>query len=168
MLENFQVCDDIHLCLDKLEQNQKLAVAVREHDLNSHLQLSSQFGFVKAKTIYDYPLTFFVQRNFSHFKELNRFIQMASANGLIEKWRVDSQIRQRYIGNENGYRNLTMKHVGGFSIIWCIILILDCFVLLLERCIHKKVRGPNPSQFWIIGEMIIDADRHFWLENKRF
>lgn len=166
MLDKFQFCDDINLCLSQLDQNSKLAVTIsRERTLN--FKSSSKFCFEYPETIYEYPITFPVRRHFPYLKELNKFIQMASASGLIWKWRVDNQIQTDYTTKENTYQHLTLGNYYGFFIILCIILLIDLAILLLEIFAHKKARMPNPSRFWIIVEMIIDSDRHFWLENKR-
>lgn len=167
MIDKFKICEDINVCLGQLDQNSRLAVAIsRERDLNSIIETSSEFCFEKSETIHEYPMTLFVRRDFLYLENLNRFIQMASECGLIEKWHIDSQIQSHYKSNENIYKHLTLDNFRGIYIIWCIILLIDFFVLLLERFIHRKARMPNPSRFWIIVEMFIDSDRHFWVENK--
>ena len=166
MIEKFQICEDFDFCLGQLDKNAKLAVAIsRERALSSRSELSSRFCFEHPQTIYEYPMTFLVRRNFSHLNELNQFIQMASAGGLIKKWHANSHI-QTLTSKENTFGNLTLNHYYGCIIIWSIIVLINIFILLLERLVHKKVRLSNPSQFWIIIEMLIDPDRHFWLENK--
>lgn len=166
MIEKFQICDDINSCLSQLDRNAKLAVAIsRERTLD--LKSSSKFCFEYPETIYEYPMSFSVRQHFPYLRELNRFIQMASAGGLIMKWRVDNQIQAHYNNKENTYQNFTMGNYYGFFIIWGIIFLIDFGILLLEIFVHKKVRMSNPSRFWIIVEMVIDSDRHFWLENKR-
>lgn len=168
MLETFKICDDINSCLSQLNHNAKLAVAIsRERTLNLNLKSSSKFCFEYPDTIYEYPMTFSIRRHFPYLKDLNRFIQMASAGGLIWKWRVDNQIQAHYTIKDKTYQQLTLRNYYGFFIISCIILLIDLAILLLEIFAHKKARIPNPSRFWIIVEMIIDSDRHFWLENKR-
>lgn len=167
MIEKFKICENVIACLDKLNCNSKLAVAIsRERALNSYSKLYSKFCFEKFETIHEYPMTFFIRSDFVYLEELNKFIQMASANGLIKKWRVDNQIQRQY-GIENTYQKLKLDHFYGCLIIWCIILMIDFFILSLERLVYKKARMPNPSRFWILFEMIIDSDRHFWLEDKR-
>lgn len=38
------------------------------------------------EVIYEYVLKFLIRRDFAFMKELNKFIQIASASGLIKKW----------------------------------------------------------------------------------
>lgn len=153
--------------MGRIDNNAKLAVAIsRERALRSHLVPPSRFCFENTQTIYEYPMTFLIRRNFPHLKQLNEFIHMASQGGLIKQWRANSHI-QTYYNKENMYVKITLDHLHGYLIICCILLIISFLTLLLEQCVHTRATMPNPYRFWIIVDMLIDSDRHFWLENKR-
>lgn len=168
MLEKFYVYDNLEFCLSQLDHNSRLAVAIsREHSQNSRLLLAHDYHcFGKSNIIYEYALKFLVRKNFQYFNDLNRFIQMASSSGLIEKWRSKTQNRFDYTDSFFGY--LTFEYFLGIVILGSILWILLIIFLFIERIVHAKNRKPNPTRFWIIFEMVIDPDRHFMLENKYF
>lgn len=168
MLEKFHICDDLDFCLSQLDHKFRLAVAIsREYSHNSRLTLACHYHcFEKSEIIYEYALKFLVRRNFPYFNELNRFIQMASSSGLIEKWRSTNQNPFDYKEMFFGY--LTFDYFLGIVILGSILWILLIVFIFVERIVHTKNREPNPSQFWVIFEMVIDPDRHFMLDNKYF
>lgn len=167
MLERFKICNNLDACLNQLDQNSKLAIAISyEHSQNS-LSISSQSSyhcFSKSEIIYEYALKFLVRKNFPHLRELNEFIQRASASGLIEKWRLKNQYRNNHPNDMFGY--LTFEHFLGIVILGCFLWILFIIFLFIERFVYTKNRTTNPLRFWVFIEMVIDPHRHFMLETN--
>lgn len=91
---------------------------------------------------------------------------MASAGGLIEKWRRNANRSHKNKRHEILNQITFKSFVGGFSI-WISLMAFTVFVFLIEIIVHKQVRKPNPSQFWIFFEIFIDPNRHYLLENKQ-
>lgn len=150
-------------CLRQLDDNRELAVAVsREHALNNHFISSSQlYCFEKSEIIYNYHLKFLMHKEFPFKTELNRFIEMASANGLIAKWYSNSRIKapQKYTKREY---DITMIDELQY---WFYLVIPTILVFLLEIFIYNRVKN-SQLIMWRVIEMFIDPYRHFWLKNK--
>lgn len=168
MLNNFKICTNLDECLSQIDVNPKLAVAISlAHASNSYLISSSQlYCFNNLDIIYEYAMKFLVNKNFTYFEKLNDFIGMASAGGLIEKWYSDGRIRAPYKHVERVYGHFLMEQMNGILIIWSIAVMIAIISFLNEFFVFMKSRAPNPSRLWIISEMLIDPDRHFWLESK--
>lgn len=169
MIEKFKICTNLDECLTQLEDNSKLAVAISlAHAHSSHFIPSSQFYcFKDPEIIYKYGLKFWIRQSFPYLKELNEFIRMADAGGLIKKWYsnkltgVPSHMRM-----DNSYKQLKLKHFHGAILIWGMLVAALICIFILERIVHAKARAPNALRFWKIVEMLIDPDRHFMLESK--
>lgn len=166
LLEEFHVCENLDECLSQLNWNSKLAVALsHEHAMNSHLISISQL-YCFDEVIYEYALKFLVRRDFAYTKELNKFIQMASAGGLIKQWHKNNKIRSMYKYEQEISLQVTAEKEFGFAIIWLILMTSVILFAFFEQIVYKKARAPNPSRFWMMIDLIIDSDRHFWLENE--
>lgn len=164
ILQNFKVCPNLDHCLSELEYNSQLAVAVSlEHAINT--RRAYVYCFKKTDVIYKYTLKFLIRKDFPYLNELNWFIRKASEGGLIEKWRIDNNIQSQYKYNAKS-NHMTFQNVYGFGCILSGCCILTVLCLFIERFIYKRVRSLNPSRIWLIIEMYIDPDRHFWLETK--
>lgn len=170
LLKNFMICDDLDICLSQLNRNSKLAIAIsREHAYNSHLiSTSGLYCFNNFEIIYKYALKFLIRKNFAYQSKLNRFIQMGSAGGLIEKWRSVSKIRSQYTNEKKLYGIITLGNFYGFFLIFITILAHLILLHLFENIVNKQAQKPNSFRFWLLIEMGIDPYRHFWLENVCF
>lgn len=170
LLKNFMVCDDLDVCLSQLNRNPKLAVAIsREHAHNSRLiSISELYCFDNFETIHKYALKFLIRKEFTYKSGLNHFIQMASAGGLIEKWRSISRIRSQYAYEKKFYGIITLENFYGIFLIFISILAHLILLHFFENIVNGKARKPNPFRFWLFIEMVIDPYRHFWLENVSF
>lgn len=143
-------------CLSQLDWNLKLAVALsHEHAMNSRLISISQLHCFD-EVIYDYALKILVQRDFAYTKELNEFIQMASAGGLIKQWHKNNKIRSKYKYEQEISPQITAEKSFGFAIIWLILMMSVILFAFFEQIVYKKARAQNPSRFWIMIDLIID------------
>lgn len=170
MLEKYKICTDLDLCLDQLERNSKLAVAIsREHAHNYRLNSTKHFYcFQESHIIHEYSLKFLIRKDFSYLNKLNEFIQMAATSGLIEKWRTDDKIRNKYKSNALFYHQIVIENFGGFFIIWISIKMIIICTLIIEKVVYSKIKKPNPSPLWILLDKLIGPDRHFLLKNTVF
>lgn len=142
-----------------------MAIAIsREHVFKSRFKIHT-FCFEKSENIYDYGLKKFVRKDFQYLNELNGFIRMASASGLIEKWHSDKRVRYRRNYNDD-IKSVSNYNFAGSWMLYFILFAVLFLTVYCERLIHKKARQPNPMLFWLMAEMIIDPNRYFWLETK--
>lgn len=118
--------------------------------------------------IYEYSLRFLTRRGFPYLNELNRFIELANMGGLIEKWHSDStrSLKDSSSHNQLSYRPLNLINLRGILIICSILAMPPFIVLILEYFVHKNATAKNPSRRWLMLQLIIDADRHFFLDKK--
>lgn len=154
--------------MSQLDGNPRLAVAISlAHAHNSYLISASQiYCFKKSEIIYDHAVQFLVSKNFPYASKLNKFIEMASEGGLINKWYSKARISALYKYGERVNGQVSMEELYGGLMIWGIAVMSPIFSFLLEIVVHKRARARNSSRFWMRAELLINADRHFWLETK--
>lgn len=151
--------------MKQLEENSEIAVIIsREH---AHLMQKTYqyYCFDKSELIYEFALKFSVKKQFAHLNELNSFIKMSSASGLIEKWRLEYQPKVKPITKRH-IQPLSTESAFGLFMLFAFYNILLISFSLFEKYVHKKARETNPLRFWQLIEMLIDPDRHFLLESK--
>lgn len=170
LLKNFVVRDDPNSCLSQLVRNPKLAVAIsREYAHNGHLISNSRVHcFENFETVHEYALKFLMRKDFLHQSKMNRFIQMASAGGLIEKWRKSGKVLPKRQNLKRFYRTISMKHFYGIFLLIIILCVHASLLFILEIIVYKKAHERDSFRIWLIIEMIIDPYRHFWCENVLF
>lgn len=169
-IENFVVCDDLDFCLDQLNWNSALAVAIFFEHARNHLSGpdSQIYCFKNSEIISEYSLKFFVHDDFPYLNELNEFIHLTSASGLIEKWRSNKQmLNQSFTYKRKIHNRLVLYNFLGIFYVGAVMGIIVISTFFLERFVYTKVRTANTFRFWKIIEMMIDPNRHFLLE-KRF
>lgn len=155
-----------------LKINPRLAVAIsREHVQNIPLDLlSNVYCFENSEIIYDYATKFLVDKNFRFINELNGFIRMASAGGLIEKWRLNAKNGRNQNFFKRGrktYRQFNISSLCGFLLLGYLIpIMVATFVFIIEKIVHKRTNVPKPSRFWRFVKILIDPERHFLIESK--
>lgn len=166
MLDDYEICDNLEHCLKQLARNAELAVAVSQEYFQNRNSIENIgiYCFENPNVIYDYALYFMVRKDFSYLKELNGFIGMASESGLINKWRSTGPTKTYVTEKEQAYNNVKIKNLFGIFVIFLLLQALIVLTITLERFVHKKVNGRNPSRFWIYADMIISPDRLFLLE----
>lgn len=165
MLVNFKVCDDLDACLEQLNFNPKLAVAVSSEYIRSNRRFptSNFYCFEKDEIIYSYSLKFLVRKDFSHLHKFEQFVKMVS-NGLVKKWNSDARTHPNYREHDEKYNGISLAHFYGVFVISLVLILAAFVVLFLEKYVYKKAR--ELGWFWKFTEMIIDPDRHFMLEGK--
>lgn len=165
MLRNYELCNDIDDCLDQLNWRDDMAVAVPYERIQSSKLLSGShiFCFNKNDAIYRYDLKFLIRKDFPFFNELNEFIEVSSQAGLINKWLKMNEKQPKYIDK----KNINGKATGSWFVVTGMMLVAT-LTFFAERLIYKKLERPNPSTVWIIGELAIDPERHFLLNDLNY
>lgn len=168
MIGNFEVCENLDICLSQLDQNSKLAVAIsREYVRRIPSYLASQiYCFDKSESLHSYALTFLIRNGFNYTQQLNTFIRRASMGGFVERWRSNSNIQTRYEREEKVYNQFELNHFFGSQIFGILIVAMAVSALFLERLIHTKARESSSSQFWSTVEKLIDSERRFMIKNR--
>lgn len=167
-LEGFEICEDHDLCLNRLNYEDNLAVAVsREYAWNTRfLGRSSTYCFENSEAIDNYALKVLMKKDFPFVSELNNFIKYATEGGLIVKWLKDSRVVQRKREQERiSFSPLRLQNIHGILIIYASLWIFTFITALLEQIIYRQTRKPNTARFWIYAEMAIDEERHFLLRH---
>lgn len=171
MLDRFKICDDFSVCLNQLQQNSKLAVAISNERIrwmrkNSNFEM---YCFERPDIIFSFPMTFWIRNNFTYIKELNEFIKAASASGLIERWR--SQIGQK-ISNHIEHATtsdglIKMENMVGILGLLVLMYVFKICAFISEIVVYEQVRSSSETfrPFWILVEKIIEPKRHFLNEN---
>lgn len=168
MLKNFEVFKDPNTYLHRLEWDNKLAVAVSREQMKNDETLSRMhiYCFENPNHIYEYPMKILTTTKFRYFNELNRFIQMSSESGLINKWLKGTQFGQ--FGEEKlvpTYARVDMEVFVVVMILLITMLSLSIYVLYVERAMDKRDKSISNARFWRIIKMFIDPIRHYCMDD---
>lgn len=163
-MSKFQVTSATQDYVDQLEWNDKLAVATSVEQIRFHSKFKVHC-FRNPQSIYEYPLSFFVQKDFPFLIELNMFIQQTGSSGLLSKWLGNYQ--NEFSIKSDNFRYIEMN----IDTIWymgsvCLCMLLTAFLVLnVERFIHKRTREMDVLRVWRFVEIMIDPKRHFLLKD---
>lgn len=146
-----------------------MAVAIsREHAYNNpSIPASHIYCFKNSQIIYDYALHFFVRKNFTHLDNLNEFILMASATGLIDRWRSVKKEQTRTQSSEEPIGITSDVFLHG-TLIFSSLYILFPMTLLIEKLVYTRVHMQNSSKVWKFLEMVINSERYFMRHSNCF
>lgn len=125
------------------------------------------YCFENSEIIYEYAPKLLVRNGFPFLKELNKFLEMISECGVINKWLSDNYFRTSKKKVNKVYYRFTMSNVYGLLLIGALDIFFTVIVFIFEKIVHKKTREPNTSRFWKMIEMLIDPDRYFLLGNRQ-
>lgn len=105
-----------------------------------------------------------MRNSFEFQREMNRFIELASESGLLQKWLKGNIFGCRVEGDQQfQYIEITIENYFVLALVGLGILVLSCIVLGLERIVYKKAREHDAARLWRYIEMMIDPNRYFFL-----
>lgn len=163
-LKNFEICEDLDSCLNRLHHEELLAVAgSRERVLNN--RFVNVYCFEYPETIHSYGLNILMKNDFLFVDAFNDFLKFAVEGGLIVKWQKGDQAQYKYVREKSTFSPLQIEYLFGFFVIYGSVWVLALFAAIAEKIVFWRARKPNPSKFWTYAEMAIDAERHFLLQH---
>lgn len=168
MLQNFKECDILDQCLYEVEQNSKMALGMSQAlGLYSRSISSCQlYCFENSEIIYEYALKFLMRNDFPYVNELNQFIGIASAAGLIGKWHSHIQMKIQQPRHKSSYSHIKLESFYGVYVTWMGTQLAVILLFVVEKFVYTKATSSNPRKIWIFLEMVIEPGRHFLLEQK--
>lgn len=94
-MHKYEFCDDIDVCLQELESNDEVAVAVSlERALNNRLlHRDKMFCFPEAENIKTQPISLILRKDYPFIGELNKLIRRATEGGLFVKRKNDNRLK---------------------------------------------------------------------------
>lgn len=123
----------------------------------------------ESEIIHSFSMKFFVGKHFPYMSDLDEFIKAASASGLIEKWRSNTNIQSNYRKDKAKitFGLIKLEHIYGVLGIWLSMVTYKILVFLLEIVVHRRAREANPKtqRFWRFLDKMINPDRLFLTEN---
>lgn len=166
LLQKFEIFKNPNVYLHRLEWDSELAVAVSREQVKNNESLSKLqiYCFENPNHIYEYPMKILTSKKFGYLNELNRFIQMSSESGLIDKWLKGSEFKN--LGKEiyqSQYIKVDFDVFIVLVVFISLMLLFSFYVFYVERSIDKRNITKSDSPFWRIIKIIIDADRHFFM-----
>lgn len=160
--KNFQLCINTDDCLQHLEYDEKLAVAVsRLHAENTpSISRSRMFCFPPSKNIYTYSVAMPIRLDYHIMPVINYNIRQLFEFGLVERWNKLSQsvaaslemkqiLGQAQDGHDDRLVVLTVAHIMGAILILSFGNFVALIAFLCELCVDRKIRQRNCAKFWI-------------------
>lgn len=156
------VCDDLELCLNQLQHQRKLAVAMSRlyFDASKH---SNIHCFDQTQNLLTYSTVFMIRRDLWMYDELIGVFDRLRMSGLIPKWARDLNIHKEAIEQSTAVRSLQMKEAFGPFALCCIVLMFAFAAAIAEQIIFRQVSKYPDSRAWQIAEKCIDGKRHYML-----
>lgn len=168
MLDKFIVCQNLDICLNQLDANRYLAVAVSlEHArYTQFISTSKIYCFENTETVMRYAVQILVNKDFRYLDNLNTFISRAKESGLILKWLNKNQ--RMYKERHEGYGQINMESFKITSMLWLGISFVPFLIFLVEIIVFRLAHKPNPTRICVLLEKLIDSERYFLLNDIRF
>lgn len=162
-MSTFEVCHEIDECLQRLESDDGLAVAVSRFHMKTSPFQQNTFCFHPSQNVYNYLTTIMIRYNFTFKYQMNDVLNGMLKAGLFAKYQHDFGFRQNPHVQKEEVRQITMKDFY-FGLVFCAIFISISFTLLLvERFISYKVKTTRYKRFWRNLEKSICGKRCFML-----
>lgn len=160
--KHFTLCEYIDSCLQRLEYDEKLAVALsRLHGYNSPvISRRDIYCFPPEQNIYSYSVVMPIRLDFHLRPQINFIIRQLLEFGLIERWDKLSQsiaenadimkmINNGGSSDEKHLVVLTVAHIMGAILIMIFGHILASLAFLAETIVYNKLQTEKPSKKWI-------------------
>lgn len=154
--------------MGKLKQNSNQAVSFSGEYIrnNPSILQTDLYCLGPNEYLYKYGLKFLVRKDFQLIEELNEFIGMAGRSGLLIKWlKHGNSLSHREIREDQKIKSESMY---GVLLIVFSLFAFAKLIFIFELVIYKFVNRPNPSNFWLIAQVMISPDRHVFLQDLRY
>lgn len=167
VLKRFEVCEDLEECLNQLEYDNRLAVAVsRQYAMRSQKRAAFYCFGESSSEISIHALTVLMKDGFKFVDDLNHFIKRAIEGGLDKKWLANSTSRYNHHTKKNHIVFITLNHLYGAFMLVIGGFLLAILVAIAEKIVYEHARKPNVSAFWCLAEMAIDPHRYFLVSDE--
>ena len=165
-LQNFEVCDDIDECLNRLEFDDKLAVATSRYHIEAMQQQQNIFCFEPSQNIYNYLNTFMIRNDFPMKREFDEILKRIITSGLLSKWQKDMRHYRASIELNTQWKILNFGELT-YAFTMFVGLIAALMALIAEIYIYKKANSVNATNYWKFWDKIICGKRYYFLLESR-
>lgn len=165
------VCEDLDICLNQLQHQQKIVVAMSRLHFETSNQ-SNVYCFDRTQNLFTQATVFMIRRSLSTRDELIDGFGRLSMSGLIPKWARDLHIRNKPIEHLTTAKSLSMHEAGGPFAMCFPLVTLALFAAIAEQIIFWQLSKNRQSRFWAFADKLIDGHRHYmrldfyWKKNR--
>lgn len=175
--KNFIFCDNIDECLQRLHNDEYLAVALsRLHaENNPRISRSDLFCFSRANNVYTYSVAMPLKLDYELIESISTIIGNLMEFGLIDRWIKLSEgptIRSLVIDvkaqhheeehtkeQPNGNVVLTMDHIIGALLIMSFGYLLAMIAFLVEQIVHQREQQGTDSKLFLYLHQVFSPNR---------
>lgn len=158
----------MNICLNNLEFDNQLAVAVSQLYLETLPFQSKIFCFDSDKKLSKFPATFMIRRDFRLRKEFEKVFKSIRAAGLIPKWERDYRHMENNDSKDMIVEPLTLDSFRSIFVVIGLFLIAAIISRVLEEIIFKASHKKHAHPFWRMADKFIDGERHFLLLDNQY
>lgn len=161
------MCNRSDYCLNQLNWNSATAVP-SDYFHSEQMTGGGEIYCIEQEGLKStFGINLLLGKNFKFKNELDDFILRATKGGLILKWlhSVMYRFNRETIPNDP---QLKKKQIFPISMVCILISLIAIFVFFAEKIIYRNARRRHANWFWPFAEMLIDPDRHFFLEDRRY
>lgn len=164
MLEKYKICQNNDECLEELDWNNRLAVAVsQKHAMNNPVIPNWKiYCFPNTENIFNYPVSMYMRVGHPLEREINEITQRTLEAGLLAKWAVDSRMAfKQEARTPIRTKKLTIENISLILFLCGSFLTFAVLAFIAELIVHRRARSPGAGRFWTTADWLIDGDRHF-------
>lgn len=162
-MNTFVECSTTLRCLQLLEHNEDMAVAVPRQNAYSTIFSRNIFCFNRSNNIQNYSVALLLHEQRIEIPQWNELIQRCIEAGLIEKWANDyyEQRRQKDNGHVVVIQPLATHNFYGCLVLYGLFWWATVSTFIMEIIVCTQLRNRNPHWLWRTIDWIIDGQRHF-------
>lgn len=159
-------CDSMDSCLNRLQNNENMAVAVSRifFDASNH---SNVYCFDRTQAVMSRSTVFMIQPKNPMYNEFNEIFNRLIRSGLIAKWIKDRYVHKfEPIAEDPPYESIKLYQAIGPFAVCSPILLLAFVAAIAEQIIYWQLLKNRNSRFWSLADRFIDGQRHYALLSK--
>lgn len=167
-MNTFVECSTTLRCIQLLEYNEDMAVAVPRQNAYSTIFSRNIFCFNRLNNIQNYSVALLLHEQRIEIPKWNELIQQCIEAGLIEKWANDYYEQRSQVdrGHVVVIQPLATHNFYGCLVLYGLFWWATVSTFILEIIVHTQLRNRNSHRLWRTIDWIIDGQRHF-LKNLR-
>lgn len=155
-LRDNEFCDQIDECLNDLEFNMELAVAVNRRYIDSSPSRDFVFCFDSNEVNHNFPLAFLIRKDFRHLLQFNDLLEKLIEAGLVSKWLRDYYHPEEFLANQ-----YTTVSFDGIFVLFMLVSLCTIIIGIFEQIVHRKCQRYNTHRYWKLMNKLINAKRYY-------
>lgn len=164
---NVETCKDITRCLDRVQQDTRIAVMISRLFMESS-NYSDIYCFDRTQTLHTHSNVFMIRSDLMIFNEFVDILERIITSGLIPKWMKDRRITGPRMDDNAPSEPFLLRNALGSFFICSGFFVCALLAAIAEQIIFRQYSRNPSSRFWQIADKLIDGKRHYFVRKPIF